>query len=535
MINYFITFGLTHSVLFILYKLFLERETQVSLLRGYLLASTILAIIIPLVSLPNVTPIQNMDVGGSVSSYILPTMNSQLSSNQGSLSLYGNWPLVIFILGSSIMIVRLLLASSQIFYIYRKSVPLKIQGRKVRHWEKLQNVFTFYHWIFINKSLDIDLKAVIRHEEAHIKYKHSFDLTFFNLLTIPFWWLPSIWLTLRQLKRLHEYQADSYVLNSTGYKSYLNTLISNTLKINGYTLTHSFNDITLTKRLDFMKRLKKKISLVKLSSLCLAMILTTYIFSCQPKNEPVGPFSSEIFTVVDQMPEFPGGMTAFNEYVQSNLHYPEKALKEKISGRVVVQFIVNTDGRVSDVNILKGLGAGCDKEAKRLVEDSPAWESGSQKGHPVNVRLVLPINFVHPAYPFSENKNMPLKTTSAPSDDAFTKVDEVPTFQGDIRLFYKYVQENLKYPEKARNNGVEGRVFVQFVVDTDGTLTHVRILKGIGYGCDEEAKRVVENSPKWIPGKLKGKNVIVKMVLPITFGNGPFPFSPPPPPPKKRH
>ena len=99
-------------------------------------------------------------------------------------------------------------------------------------------------------------------------------------------------------------------------------------------------------------------------------------------------------------------------------------------------------------------------------------------------------------------------------------VEDQPEPQGGMQAFYEYVGKNLKYPSQARRMGIEGKVFVQFVVNTDGTLTDVQAIKGIGAGCDDEAVRVVKTAPKWKPGKQRGKPVRVRMVLPITFKLG---------------
>ncbi len=96
-------------------------------------------------------------------------------------------------------------------------------------------------------------------------------------------------------------------------------------------------------------------------------------------------------------------------------------------------------------------------------------------------------------------------------------VENMPTFPGGMSEFYKYVSENLEYPSKARSMGVSGRVYIQFIIDTDGKLIEVKSIKGIGMGCDEEAVRVLSNSPKWYPGKQRGREVKVRMVLPVQF------------------
>ncbi len=102
-------------------------------------------------------------------------------------------------------------------------------------------------------------------------------------------------------------------------------------------------------------------------------------------------------------------------------------------------------------------------------------------------------------------------------DEIFTIVENQPEPVGGMSAFYDYVSKNLKYPGLARRNNIEGRVYIEFVVEKNGSLTDVKTLKGIGGGCDEEAVRIIESAPKWNPGKQRGRPVRVKMVLPILF------------------
>ncbi len=99
----------------------------------------------------------------------------------------------------------------------------------------------------------------------------------------------------------------------------------------------------------------------------------------------------------------------------------------------------------------------------------------------------------------------------------FTVVESMPTFPGGDAARIKYLNSNIKYPTIARESGIQGRVFVTFVVETDGRVTDVKILRGIGGGCDEEAVRVIKNMPKWVPGKQRGKSVRVQFNMPILF------------------
>lgn len=106
------------------------------------------------------------------------------------------------------------------------------------------------------------------------------------------------------------------------------------------------------------------------------------------------------------------------------------------------------------------------------------------------------------------------------TDEVFTIVEESAAPKGGMAAFYKYVSDKIKYPPQARRMGIEGRVFVEFVIAKDGTLTEVRSIKGIGAGCDEEAVRIVQSAPPWSPGKQRGKPVRQRYTLPIIFKLG---------------
>jgi len=103
------------------------------------------------------------------------------------------------------------------------------------------------------------------------------------------------------------------------------------------------------------------------------------------------------------------------------------------------------------------------------------------------------------------------------AEEIFTIVETQPEPEGGMKAFYEYIAHNLTYPVPARRNNIQGRVYIEFVVEKDGSLTDVKILKGIGGGCDEEAIRIIKNAPRWNPGKQRGRPVRVKMVLPVLF------------------
>lgn len=103
--------------------------------------------------------------------------------------------------------------------------------------------------------------------------------------------------------------------------------------------------------------------------------------------------SDEIYNIVEEMPEFPGGTSKMMEYIQDNLQYPAEAKELNVHGRVIVQFVIERDGTISNVKVLRGLGSGCDEEAIRLITSMPKWKPGKQRGKEVRTYFTYPITF----------------------------------------------------------------------------------------------------------------------------------------------
>jgi periplasmic protein TonB len=99
----------------------------------------------------------------------------------------------------------------------------------------------------------------------------------------------------------------------------------------------------------------------------------------------------------------------------------------------------------------------------------------------------------------------------------FTAVETEPSFPGGIEMFYKFLQYNIRYPAKAFEDKIQGKVFVSFTVEKDGSLNNIKVVRALGAGCDEEAVRVMELSPKWKPGVQNGRPVRVQYTMPISF------------------
>ena len=227
-----------------------------------------------------------------------------------------------------------------------------------------------------------------------------------------------------------------------------------------------------------------------------------------------------VYQIVEQMPQYTGGEQAMMKYVAENIKYPQAAKDKNISGRVFVGFVIEKDGSVSNVKVVRGIGGGCDEEAARVIKEMPKWKPGMQKGKPVRVNYMMPIFFKlddgQPAKTVKKEKASNPDMTPD-KNGVYQIVEEMPQFPGGEKGMMEFVTKNIAYPQEARDKEIEGRVFVRFVIEKDGSVSDVKVAKGIGGGCDEEAVRVVKAMPKWIPGKQDDKPVRVSYTMPFFF------------------
>lgn len=212
------------------------------------------------------------------------------------------------------------------------------------------------------------------------------------------------------------------------------------------------------------------------------------------------------------MPEFSGG--SVNKYIADNLRYPAAAKEKGIEGKVYVQFIVDTTGKVIYPKIIRGVSPELDAEALRLIREMPEWKPATNFGKPVTMSYTLPIYFPLKSDDSAGNAQAG-KDTLIVQGETFYVVEDMPKFPGGN--IQQYVADNLRYPAAAKEKGIEGKVYVRFVIDTTGKTIAPEIVRGVSPELDAEALRLVREMPAWQPGMQGGKPVRVSFTLPINF------------------
>jgi TonB family protein len=423
LLPYLLQSGACLVLLYFVYGLFLRKETFFDVNRIYLISSVFFSLLFPLLNFSFLIPANNqatfyvlLDVVTVSASQIEQTFTQNLSTLE--------YLMVIYITGAAIFSVRFIFQLGQLLWLVYKNGITRHEGMYVVFVDNNYSPFSFFNLIFINRKEmnQENIREIITHEQVHIRQKHSVDLILLELLTIVQWFNPVIWFYRTSVKSVHEYLADEGVLISGCNKlSYQQVLLHQTMGIRVNDLTNNFNHSLLTKRFIMMTKHKSnRLARLKVLLATPAVFLLAVVFTTSPvvqtiaqvenkkqqeivpppppppkveQQKPQSEAPVDVFVVVEQMPGFPGGDEARMKYLMENINYPEEARKKGIQGTVYAQFIVEKDGKIGEVRVLRGIGGGCDEEAVRVIKNMPDWIPGRQRGENVSVQFNMPIRF----------------------------------------------------------------------------------------------------------------------------------------------
>lgn len=563
-LNFLLQANIYLLIFYAFYKFLLEKETYFKLNRFYLIGSGLFAIGIPFIRLDWLTqqPLsQQLSVTiGELDMMVLP--DEQKAS--GALAA-GD-------------IVALLYCAGVLLFLFRFGIQVFLLVRKLyASGDSSDGNGTAYSFL-TRKSVDPGLpgqEIINHHEDIHLKQFHSLDVLLFELIAIINWFNPVVYLYKRALRDNHEFLADEAAADYQGDKEgYSLLLLSAAFKVSPQALTNSFfsKQSLIKKRIYMLHKEKSKRAAILKYGLYLPLFSGMLLLSSANfREDPVVlkavetiPFNDPLDLVKQALPtadandgqvsapigaasgignqhspvltlKFQQDWEPFYKFIASTIKYPEQARKEKIQGNTQLKFSLE-NGEVKGLDALTKLGAGLDAEVMKAILNYKGFNGVTDGDYVLGVAFRL-VDAKTPV----KNENMQdvagftnlnlitvkgfsasnaLANANAGSDDKafdFLSVDKAPQFTEGITAFYAYLAKSIKYPKEAVEKNIQGKVFAQFVVEKDGTLSHINIIGGPGYGTEEEAKRVLAESPKWEPGVKGGKPVRVLYHLPISF------------------
>ena len=320
----------------------------------------------------------------------------------------------VYVLGMGITGWRMLANLRQLRRMIHKGEHHKPKGKRftVVQSQERQPVFSFMNYLFVDAG-QATPNEVLYHEEVHIRQLHSIDVLWFELLTVLFWFNPVLWLYRRAIALTHEYIADKATMQHTGARQYASLLARNTLQQMQTPMVHHFGHAPVMKRIQMIINKQKPTPMLKFIAPIVLLLVAAVGFGCEtvaPASDAVvedqprevidamhskqGPDKDGVYVEVDQAPKPEGGLKVLYGHIINNMKYPKQARKVGVEGKVYVQFVITPEGKLTDAKVIKGIGAGCDAEALRVVQEANlAWVPGVHEGKKVSVRLTLPISF----------------------------------------------------------------------------------------------------------------------------------------------
>ena len=402
--------------------------------------------------------------------------------------------------------------------------------------------FSWMRHIVINEQDYAEAgKEIFLHEKGHIRCRHSWDVILLTVVEVVQWWNPVAYLLGISLRDVHEYEADDYVLHrGIPLQSYQMLLIKKAVGYSSYTLANSFNHSLTKKRITMMKKEKsspwmrsKVLYAIPMAALALSAFATPEIVNPiegvvanaeskvtetysklqenaikKGNNASDATVNDSIYNVAQKLASFPGGQEAFSKWMSENFQYPDSCMKEGIQGKVILQFVVNTDGSIVDVKPVRSPHPALTEAAIQIMKKMPRWIPAEHEGKKVRCRFNVPFMF---------RLSYDVEEASAVNDSVYNDAQKLASFPGGWEAFSKWMSENIQYPDSCMKEGIQGRVSLQFVVNTDGSIVDVEPLHSPHPALTEAAIQLVKRMPRWIPAENDGKTVRCRFKIPISY------------------
>lgn len=490
------------------YALLLRSETFFQLNRIYLVTSSLLSFFIPLIHSNWIKDL-----------FITQTVQHSLAVYSGPMLVYHFKPMEDRHITVGQLMLFIYIAGA--LFLTAKFIWQLISLKRIISQPEAAGTFSFFKKIRLEPNID-NRDVIAAHEQVHAREWHSADVLLIEAISIINWFNPVVYFYRLGIKHIHEFIADRQALkNGTGKAEYAMLLLSQTLKTPAHQLVNPFFNSSLLKRRIIMlqKNHSRRAALLKyglsaplfilmliLSSATISQSRTVKLLNHKAEEvfltlasplETVMKDSAQIqaieqkagrpqkhlatfdlklklndqldttpkkdnkvFVAVEKEPKFKGGFDAFFKFIGANIHYPAALRENNIQGKVFITFVVEMDGSLSNIHVVRDIGGGAGEEAVRVVKLSPNWEPGIQNGHPVRTEFTIPITFT------LEKANADKDTTQR-SGGAGVKKDKVEYGSGSLYLGLTDSSTKLRVLTSKPYTGTQPLILVDGIVNPD--------------------------------------------------------------------
>lgn len=432
---YFLKVNLALAILYICYRLLFRNDTFFRLRRAVLLSVYLIAFLYPLLDISiwlstreSVTEIVNYYSTILPLKAVVAADDTPLSTEADWLTIAESYMLLIYLAGITLLFLRCIIELFTVIRLRLRSPKQLINGTTIYVLPSQEEPYSFFGWIFASPESHTPpaLEEILVHEKTHVRQLHSIDVVLSEIVCILCWINPFAWLLKKEISSNHEYLADEQVMlagyNKKEYQYHLIGLEHPEMAI--AKLYNNFSVLPLKKRITMLNKKRTgrvgKVKYLTLLPLAAGLLLLNNIDAMArivsrqttvpvpaektmiaPAPEavsvevatPLPPDDDKVYEVAEVMPEYPGGQGELLKFLARNIKYPEESVKNKEEGRVQIAFIVNKDGSISDVKVLKNTTPLLDAEAIRITKSMPNWTPGKDKGKVVRVAYTVPVTF----------------------------------------------------------------------------------------------------------------------------------------------
>lgn len=414
--------GIFLLVSYLVYKWLLSSENQPTFNRMALLSLYVLAFVMPLapaLRLPARHVVEEAAGGIDIGQLGAAVVEDAVPT----------WPVVllwVYVAGMLVATLMSLVAFVRLLGILRRGRRMSVSGYTLIVLP--HTALAPFSWMKYIVMSEADYAAardmIVLHEVSHLRLCHWVDLLIAQLVVIVLWYNPASWLMRTELRNVHEYQADSAVLRSgADARQYQLLLIKKAVGQRFPSLANSLNHSKLKNRITMMcNQPSRPGRRMRALAIVPALLVASAIVNMPVVASAIGSAASvslgidkvsekttngQILAIVDVpdnagengemtpdvLPQYPGGENEMFKYLAMNVHYPQTAMAAGVQGRVVVEFVVEKDGSLGDIKVLKSVSPDLDAEAVRVAETMPAWTPAQKDGQPVRCKMALPVSF----------------------------------------------------------------------------------------------------------------------------------------------
>ncbi len=512
------------------FLLVLRHDTRHKLNRVFMYLILLLSLTLPFIDVNAYLSILFPSHDTTLPSY---TLEQALSIQVTQINSYYNW--VEILVNIYFLVSALFFCKAFITFVHTYLDKARLHSK----------AYSFFNFVKVNADLPY-YDTILAHEQAHVRLWHSLDLFIFEILCTFLWPNPLVIYLKKDLRNIQEFEADKIAAQKIGTKSYCYLLLSQTLDVSPQVFVNQFFEkATIKQRIIMLTKTPSqspvwlKFGFGSVAFIGLVVGLSSFVNKdkIKPQTQKLGQEISQVvegFNVRKEVKSFLIAESEKQEESEISISKSDTLVKPSAKAKYIVNGIEvnNLDGfrpeDIESISVLKAKNTngilGSDgkydiiqiklknnienQKDKSNVFNVIVPKTDESESSKVNVQLDKEI----------KNGEMEKLVSSVPQEEeVFSAAEKVAQFPGGNEALYKYLGENIIYPKDAQINKVSGRVFVKFIVEKNGAISNITIVKGIGSGCDEETKRVIKSMSKWLPAQQNGKIVRSYYTMPVNY------------------